>query len=211
MTLKTDTSENQLACTAFDHARRIASGSYVRVALAIKEHMRVHTDASVLIFDDATGQQIDFDLRGSDEDISARIVTLHGSGGESRRAAGRPKIGVIAREVTLLPRHWEWLAEQPGGASVTLRKIVEDARRAGDAGKGRLRKLHERTYRFMSAMAGNLPNFEEASRSLFANDMPRLGELISEWPADIRTHIFLLCTDAALNPQKANVGDTHKH
>ena len=198
MALKNDTSANDLACTAFDHVRRIAFGSYVRVALAVKEHVNVNPNASILIFDDATGEQIDFDLRGSDEDISARLLTrFHGAQEEPRRVPGRPKIGVVAREVTLLPRHWEWLAEQPGGASVTLRKLVEDARRAPATNKAHLHKLHQRTYRFMSAIAGNLPKFEEASRSLFANDMLRLGELISDWPADIRNHIFQLCADDA--------------
>lgn len=207
MALKTDTPD--LACTAFDHVRRIAFGSYVRVALAVKEHVAINPNASVLIFDDAIGEQIDFDLRGSDEDISARLLTrFHGVQEDHRRVPGRPKIGVVAREVTLLPRHWEWLAEQPGGASVTLRKLVEDARRAPPTNKAQLQKLHQRTYRFMSAIAGNLPNFEEASRSLFANDIPRLGEFISDWPADIRNRIVQLCTDDASSPQKANGDET---
>jgi uncharacterized protein len=201
---KTDTSASDLACTAFDRDRRIASGSYVRVALAVKEHARAYPEASVLIFDDATGEQIDFDLRGSDEDISARILQRFPCGsGENRRAPGRPKIGVVAREVTLLPRHWEWLAEQQGGASVTLRKLVEEARRAAPSDKARLDRLHQRTYRFMSAIAGNLPNFEEASRSLFANDMRRLRELIAGWPADIRSHVFDLCAGDAASAKEA--------
>jgi uncharacterized protein len=204
MTQKPDTSANELACTAFDHTRRIASGSYIRVSLAVKEHLRVHPNASVLIFDDATGEQIDFDLGGSDEDISARILKRFPCTRDEDRRAGRPKLGVVAREVTLLPRHWEWLAEQPGGASVTLRKLVESARRTADTNKAQLQKLHERTYRFMSAMAGNLPNFEEASRSLFANDRVRLSELISDWPADIRNHVLQLCAEEASSAQNAN-------
>jgi uncharacterized protein len=198
MASKTDISANDLACTAFDHDRRIASGSYVGVALAIKEHVRVHPNASILIFDEATGEQIDFDLRGSDENVSARIMAhFQSTRDENRRTPGRPKIGVVAREVTLLPRHWEWLAGQPGGASVTLRKLVEEARRATDTNTAHLHKLHQRTYRFMSAIAGNLPNFEEASRSLFANDVLRLEGLISNWPADIRHHILRLSTDGS--------------
>jgi uncharacterized protein len=201
---RTDTSANDLACTAFDRDSRIAFGSYVRVALAVKEHAAANPGASVLIFDNATGEQIDFDLRGSDEDISARIVTRFQPAQEDRRAPGRPKMGVVAREITLLPRHWEWLAEQPGGASVELRKLVEEARRAPPTEKARLQKLHQRTYRFMSAIAGNLPNFEEASRSLFANDRARLGELIADWPADIRDHIVrLLCSEDAPSAQVA--------
>lgn len=184
------------SCTAFDQTRQLASGVYLDVALAVRGHVRRHADACVLIFDDVTGRQIDFDLRGSKEEVLARLLTrfphLQGNG---RRPAGRPKIGVVAREVTLFPRHWEWLAEQPGGASAALRRLVEDARRAGLTDKMKLRKLHERTYHFMSAMAGNFPNFEEASRALFANNMPRLKELIADWPPDIGSHIMRLSAE----------------
>jgi len=106
--------------------------------------------------------------------------------------------------VTLFPRHWEWLAEQPGGASAALRRLVEDARRAGLTDKMKLRKLHERTYYFMSAMAGNYPNFEEASRALFANNMSRLKELIADWPADIGSHIMRLSAEDASLSQPAH-------
>ncbi len=191
-----------LTCTAFDQARRIASGSYVHVALAVKEYVRTHANASVLVFDDATCTQIDFDLRGSEEDIAARLLKRFPRGeDEQPRSPGRPRIGVVSREVTLLPRHWEWLADQSGGASVTLRKLVEDARRAALTDKVQLRKLQERTYRFMSAIAGNLPNFEEASRALFANNMLRLKEIIADWPGDVRSHIIQLCTDDSSIPK----------
>src|SRR4029079_4156101 len=64
------------------------------------------------------------------------------------RGRGRPRLGVVAREGTLLPRHWEWLGTQPGGASVVLRKLVEEARRAnGDA--DRTRAARDAAYRFM--------------------------------------------------------------
>jgi hypothetical protein len=103
------------------------------------------------------------------------------------RAVGRPKLGVTAREVTLLPRHWEWLAAQPGGASVTLRKLVEEARRAG-AGDDLRRQAQERAYRFMTVMAGDRPGFEEATRALFAGDGARFAQCVAVWPQDIRTH-----------------------
>ena len=76
---------------------------------------------------------------------------------------------MVAREVTLLPRHWEWLAQQSGGASVALRRLVDQARR-GTEDKDRIRRAQEAAYRFMSAMAGNRPNFEDAIRALFAGD-----------------------------------------
>jgi hypothetical protein len=98
---------------------------------------------------------------------------------------------VVAREVTLLPRHWEWLGAQPGGASVALRKLVDEARRAsGD--KDRERQARDAAYHFMSTMAGNLPQFEEASRALFADDRRRFTGLIADWPVDVRDHIVKL-------------------
>ena len=185
------------SCTAFDHTQLIASGAYVSVALALKSYERTRPEASVLVFDDLTGQQIDLDLRGSDAEIEARLQQRFPSPEvEAPRAPGRPRLGVVAREVTLLPRHWEWLAAQPGGASVTLRKLVEAARRSGPTDQAKLRALHERAYRFMSAIAGNLPQFEEASRALFANDMLRLKALIGEWPKDVAEHLLRLCSDA---------------
>lgn len=189
----------QLSCTAFDGSERIASGSYSQVALALKEYARTNADASVLVFDDVTGKQIDFDLRGSDAEILARISEhFPGAGNHAPRTPGRPKLGVVAREVTLLPRHWEWLAKQSGGASVALRKLVEEAMRAAPSEEARLRKRHERAYNFMSAIAGNLPNFEAASRALFADQIPVLKSLISGWPRDVREHVLYLYTDDAL-------------
>jgi hypothetical protein len=184
----------ETSCTAFDGNRRAASGTYLEVALAVKALLSDDPGASVLIFDGSSGVQIDFDLRGTAEDIAARLVERGGGKTkepEAARGPGRPKLGVVAREVTLLPRHWEWLAEQPGGASVTLRKLVEEARRSS-GGAEAIRKAQERAYRFMSAIAGNLAGFEEASRALFAHDKRRFGELIAGWPADIRDHAIAL-------------------
>ena len=109
--------------------------------------------------------------------------------------ASRPKLGVIAREVTLLPRHWEWLSSQPGGASVALRKLVEEARRA-NAGRDRIRQAQEAAYRFVSVLAGNLPGFEEACRALFAGDAARFDSLVQGWPAGVRNHAQRLAARA---------------
>jgi uncharacterized protein len=175
-------------CAAFNGYRLVASGTYSRVALAAKCLLEQDAEASVLFFDDETGTQIDFDLRGTDQDILAR---LEPNAGSAARAPGRPKLGVVAREITLLPRHWAWLAAQPGGASVTLRKLVEEARRA-NAPKDAVRAARERAYRFISAMAGNLPGFEEAARALFANDRPRFNDVMAAWPADVREYAIRL-------------------
>ena len=102
---------------------------------------------------------------------------------------------MVAREITLLPRHWDWLAQQKGGASVAIRKLVDEARRNNE-GSDRIRLAQEAAYRFMSTMAGNRPHFEEAIRALFANDAPRFEQLIAEWPADVRDHAARLAVPA---------------
>jgi hypothetical protein len=153
----------------------------------------------IIIFDDASGRPIDLDLRGTERDIVARLpqpappvdTTADESVASEPRGRGRPKLGVVAREVTLLPRHWDWLATQPGGASVALRKLVEEARRSsGD--RDRSRAARDAAYHFMSTMAGNLPGFEEASRALFADDRRRFAGLIAGWPDDVRDHVVKL-------------------
>ncbi|MBH5385386.1 DUF2239 family protein [Bradyrhizobium sp. CNPSo 4019] len=182
--------------TAFVGQRRLASGTAGEVALAVKRATQP-LDQPVVIFDDGTGRSIDFDLRGEDREVLARLDKLAPPSAETAetpaepRGRGRPKLGVVAREVTLLPRHWEWLGAQPGGASVALRKLVDDARRASGA-KDRERQARDAAYHFMSAMAGDLPQFEEASRALFADDRRRFTGLIADWPTDIRDHIVKL-------------------
>lgn len=199
--------------TAFSSDRRIASGPLQTVALAVKRAIKSGA-ANILIFDDATGRQIEIDIRGSDKAIVDRLaqraanqrVEPARSGrppsptGDSidtnaavdqSRGRGRPKLGVVAREVTLLPRHWEWLATQPGGASVALRKLVEEARRT-HAESDKRRKSQESAYHFMSAIAGNKPGFEEAARALFADDQQRFRKWIVSWPDDVRDHAIKL-------------------
>lgn len=186
------------SCTAFDGSRRLASGPLAVVALAVRRALAEAAPGPVLVFDDRTGRSIDLDLRGSDEETAARLgpAAPAEASADTAKGRGRPKLGVVAREVTLLPRHWEWLSAQPGGASVALRKLVEDARRAqGD--KGRERQAQERAYHFMSAMAGDLPGYEEAIRALFAGDRARFAEQMAAWPQDLREHALALAAESA--------------
>lgn len=174
-------------CTAFVGHRRLVSGPLHEVALAVRCATERELAEPILIYDDSTGVVVDIDTRGSDADVLARLSPA----AEEPRGRGRPKLGVVAREVTLLPRHWDWLNAQPGGASVALRKLVEEARRAnGD--RDRARSTQEAAYRFMSAMAGDLPGFEEAARALFASDRMRFTALIATWPDDIRDYAVKL-------------------
>jgi len=175
-------------CTAFEGSRRIASGKLADVAAEAKRAIDHGEKGPVLIFDDETSQLIEVDFRGTEEDVLKRLTApAHQQENIVPRGPGRPKLGVVAREVTLLPRHWEWLSSQPGGASIALRKLVEEARRV-NAGKDRERQAREVAYRFLSAMAGNEPFFEEATRSLFAGNAERFKEMISGWPVDVRDH-----------------------
>ena len=192
--------------TAFVGAQRLAAGPLAEVAIAVMQASR-RPAAPIIIFSDATGQPIDLDLRGTEREIIARLpqpaspadVEAEETASAEPRGRGRPKLGVVAREVTLLPRHWEWLGTQPGGASVALRKLVEQARRAnGDA--DRARAARDAAYRFMSVMGGNLAGFEEASRALFADDRRRFVGLIAGWPDDIRDHVVKLAFSDRAEP-----------
>lgn len=186
--------------TAFDGHRRLASGPLRDAALAVKRAVDAGAAGPLLVFDDATGRVVNVDTRGTEGEVLARVPGEAPPPADEapdrdaeprRRGRGRPKLGVVAREVTLLPRHWEWLAAQPGGASVALRKLVEEARRGG-ADADRRRQSRDAAYRFMSAMAGDLPGFEEASRALFAGDAQRFGALVAAWPADVRDHVLAM-------------------
>ena len=183
----------QTLCTAFEGPRVFARGPLRDIALNLNGRDSISTPPAVLIFDDRSGQPIDIDTRGTPAEILQRLNQhpLAESDTVARRAPGRPKLGVVAREVTLLPRHWEWLSAQSGGASVALRKLVDEARRTNQT-KDHVRSAHEATYRFMSSIAGNLPGYEEALRALFANDLDRFSELVSTWPQDIRDYALKL-------------------
>lgn len=195
-------------CIAFAGTTRIASGSLREVALAVSAWLEQGNPPSVLIYDAVTSEPVEIDLRGTAEEVLGRLEVQAGAGFDgsaeeesvessppSGRGRGRPRLGVIGREVTLLPRHWEWLGQQPGGASVTLRKLVEAAKRSS-AGETRLRQAREACYRFMTVMAGNEPGFEEASRALFAGEQERFDGLVENWPSDVRDHVRQLAEGA---------------
>jgi uncharacterized protein len=194
----------QSTITAFAGTTRLARGPLSDVAQAMRRHHSRHPDIPLHAFDDASGQPLDFDLRGSAAEVLARLEERFSrqpaaeapQAPEPARGPGRPKLGVVAREVTLLPRQWEWLAVQPGGASVALRRLVDEARRADGGAKARQRNAQEACYRFLSAMAGNLPGFEEAARALFANRAEDFEARLAGWPADVAEHARTLAEAA---------------
>ena len=190
--------------TAFAGQRLLASGELHEVAPAVHRALADDPNASLLVFSDDTGKQVDLDLRGKASDVAKRYAATTtpapaSADVEPPRGRGRPRLGVVAREVTLLPEHWDWLASQPGGASVALRKLVHQARRAAAADEG-VRKARERAYAFMSAIAGDLPGFEEAARALFAGDEQKLAAVTARWPKDVRSHLLRLATPDRVDP-----------
>ena len=174
--------EDDKTYTAFVGTNLIASGARDGVLEALKSRFDRDVSTLILTFEDQTGRQIDFDLRGTLADVLARYRPAL-----ARVGPGRPKLGVVAREVSLLPRQWEWLEQQPSGASAAIRRLVDEARKR-DPGEQQARSAIEATGRFLSAMAGNLPGYEEASRALYARKRKRFDDLIREWPKDIRLH-----------------------
>lgn len=203
-----------MPCTAFAGSRRLAKGPLIDVALAVKAaEAHAHT-AAVLVFDDATGAVIDLDLRGSSAEIAERLVArgkreTQKTGGEKRTDSvtpasgpGRPRLGVVAREVTLLPRHWDWLAKQSGGASAVLRRLVEDGIRS-DGGRSSARAAQEACYRFCTTLAGNLPGYEEAMRALYRGDAAGFSKHTAKWPKDVRMHARRLAAPPEGVPAKA--------
>ena len=197
-------------CTAFEGFRTLHSGPLDDVALAVKAAYVREPAEPILVFDDTTGRVVDLDLRGTDQDVVGRLSGPPPAPGapESSRARGpagsddtapangargrgRPRLGVVAREVTLLPRQWEWLSSQPGGASAELRRLVDAARKTDDPRRKR-RAAQDAAYRFMQAIAGDLPGYEEATRALFADDGAHLARHIDAWPPDVRAHVLRL-------------------
>ncbi len=185
--------EEQRTYTAFAGDRLLVCGSLQTMLLRTKKHIDGQGADGVLIFEDQTGRQIEFDFRGAPDDVLARLPQhpLFAGDGDSRQRTGpgRPRLGVVSREVSLLPRHWEWLEQQPNGISAALRRLVDEARKR-EPGKERARRGREAASRFMSVMAGDREHFEEASRALFAGDHGRLKELTRRWPRDIRGHLW---------------------
>jgi hypothetical protein len=167
--------------TAFSGSRLVAHGDLASVAHAA----HANRGGQPVVFDDTTGRTVELDLRGSVEDVVARLSPPSPL---TKPTRGRPKLGVTAREVTLLPRHWEWLATQSGGASAALRRLVDQARRETGASDA-VRQAQEATYRVMTTLAGDLPGYEEATRALFARDRARFDQLTEAWPADIGDYV----------------------
>jgi uncharacterized protein len=196
MPSRTETSNPPHSFIAFQGHACLARGDLRSVQQACRAALARDVGARVLVFDHQTSEQVDVDLAPhAPASRAANAPEPSATMPERASGPGRPRLGVVAREVTLLPRHWDWLSAQPGGASVALRRLVDQARQV-QKGQDRCRAAQESCYRFLSAIAGDLPGFEEAARALFAGDGKRLREHIAAWPGDLQEHALALAEPA---------------
>lgn len=188
-----------LRLLVFEDHRCLADGDAALTAARLSERFAASEHGRLLVFDADSGEQLDVDHSAPPDQLAAQLSWLAGERrGKTEAPAsgrGRPKLGVTAREVTLLPRHWQWLAAQPGGASATLRRLVEQARKSG-GGRAAQRQAQDRSYRLMSTLGGDLPGFEEACRALFAGRGEDFAAQVEPWPADVRAHVSPLAAEA---------------
>ncbi len=196
--------------TVFCGDRQLASGDVRTVLIHAKRYVDGGGSDPLLVFEDQTGMQTELELDGTEEEALARLAAdpIFAAGLPQPAKPGRPKLGVVAREITLLPRHWAWLDRQPGGSSAALRRLVESASKHG-RGKDLARAAREATGKFMWAMTGNLAHFEEATRALYAKDQARLEDLIRDWPIDLRKHVERLSREASRLDAASDEIDTH--
>lgn len=175
--------------TAFDGNKLIFQGSLTDVVLKIKKRLGKEINSSILIFSNSTGNVIDFNFHGLERDVQRRLEVFVTEEAQTfNTGPGRPKLGVISREVSLLPRHWEWLATQTGGSSATLRNLVEEAKKKSENGN-QIKQAQERTYKFMFAIAGDFEGYEEVLRALYKKDEITFLEKIENWPKDIQVYL----------------------
>jgi hypothetical protein len=176
--------------TAFKGHNLFAHGTLDEVVLTIKGHIGKSDHSSVFIFSDSTGKMIDFNFQGTQKDILKRLeIFISEENPKENTGPGRPKLGVMSREVSLLPQHWEWLATQPGGASAILRKLVDEAKKKS-LGTPTIKQIQEKVHRFVSSIAGDFEGYEEALRALYRKDKKEFLQQIESWPTDIKKHVM---------------------
>lgn len=178
--------------TAFEGHKLLSHGSLETIAVDIRKQLKARPEARILIFSDSSGKQMDLDLSGTEKETLERLKVFQANDTCQAQGPGRPKLGVVSREVSLLPQHWEWLSNQQGGASATLRRLVEEKIKQPLSSKDQVKKDQEVAFKFLTAIAGDLPNFEEAIRYLYRRDKKKFKDLIASWPGDLKTHTMRL-------------------
>ena len=178
---------------------KISHGSLESVVIESKQYLSSHKDSQLLIFSDLTGRAIDFDLSGTVKDVEKRLRVYLSKDQSNHVGAGRPSLGVIAREISLLPHHWEWLLNQKSGSSGVIRTLIDEKMKKAPLPKDIIKSAQETTYNFLLAVAGDLPDYEDAIRYLYRKDKEKFEECISTWHKDIRKHAMALSADVFKN------------
>lgn len=185
----------KMTYTGFAGYRLVGKGDLLKVLRMCKRKFDDGCRERIVIYDDMSGETYDFELNGTVEEVERRLkehpMLKSRIEEEGPKVQGRPKLGVVSREITLLPRHWEWIGEQSGGASAVIRRLIDAERKRGRSGQD-YKKQQAATHRFMWDIAGNFDNFEEASRLLYRGDYKGLEEIIVTWPEDIFKHLATL-------------------
>ena len=175
--------------SAFLDDALIAQGSRETVTRRIEARYSSSDFSRIRVFEDATGRVVDLDYWDAAKNGAERpAVQRPPLPGQEKRARGRPKLGVTSREITLLPRQWDWLATQPGGASATIRRLVEDARKRRSESVSAA-QAREGVHRFMTEMVGDRPGYEVALRALYRSDIASVLQIASGWPEDVRRYL----------------------
>ena len=180
--------------TAFEDFQKLVSGQLEEVVLAVKKRSKECRNSVILIFSDSSGKQMDFDLSGTEKDVLTRLKIYANPGTVPTAGVGRPKLGVVAREISLLPSHWEWLNNQTGGASASIRALIDEKIKSRATEKNKIKNAQEVTYVFLTALAGNLPGFENAIRYLYRKDKKKFLEAVTEWNQSLVSHALMLST-----------------
>jgi hypothetical protein len=184
--------------TAFENHQRIAQGTLIEIATAIKKRLGKASHGDAILFSDATGKVMEINFQGNLKTVLQRLAVFQTDtknpetkNVETQPGPGRPKLGVVSREISLLPNQWEWLASQPGGASPVLRRLVDEARRKANT-EPTPAQLQEKAYRFLSVIAGDLPLYEEALRALYQSDQKKFITAMKSWPEAISSYALAL-------------------
>lgn len=190
--------------TVFDGFKMISQGSLEEIAIAAKKYSHKNKDSSLLIFSDYSGKQMDLNLSGSEKEVIERLSVFKAlEPSLDPTGPGRPKIGVKAREVSLLPMHWEWLSNQSGGSSAAIRRLV-DEKIIITSSKEKIKKTQEVIYNFLNAIAGDLPKFEDAIRYLYRLDEKNFKEIVATWPKDLKKHTLNLSDNLFIDQKRTN-------
>ncbi len=172
--------------SSFIGDRHLFTGDLKGMLSQTHAYISRHGEEGLLIFDNFSGRQIDYNFRVSLEELLGKELPP-----TPKKGPGRPRLGVVCGEISLLPRHWDWLQRQRQSASATIRRLIEAAMKEASP-EEKTREAIDAAGKFLWTMAGNLSDFEEASRALYAQKWHILDAITAAWPEDIAKHLNMM-------------------